>query len=75
MSGEVQVAFFTEVVQSEAVRSMTVAKVLTVTRSHYNDVCDLYPIGARTLLENLGDAAEEVPRCPGLFPPPPFLSP
>ena len=55
-----QVAFFTEAAQSEAVRSMTVAKVLTIRRSHYNDVSDLYPIGGRTTLENLGNAAEEV---------------
>lgn len=55
-----QVAFFTEVPQPQAVRSITVAKVLTVSRRHYTDVSESYPIGARATLENLYITAEEV---------------
>ena len=35
-------------------------QVLAVTRSHYHNVCNTFPIGARTALENLGEHAEQV---------------
>lgn len=37
-----------------------VVQVLAVTRSHYHNVCNTFPIGARTALENLGEHAEQV---------------
>jgi hypothetical protein len=35
-------------------------QVLAVTRTHYHNVCNTFPIGARTTLENLGEHAEQV---------------
>lgn len=55
-----EVAFFTEVPQPETIRSVTVAKVLTVSRRHYADVSASFPIGARAALECLLERAEHV---------------
>ena len=53
-------AFFTEIPQIESVHSLTVAKVLTITRAAYVAVSNSFPIGARTVLENLSELAEQV---------------
>lgn len=55
-----QVAFFTEIPQIESVHSMTVAKVLSISRTAFNAVSASFPIGARTVLENLGELADTV---------------
>lgn len=34
-------------------------QVLAISRSHYTGVCNTYPIGARTTLENLGEQTEQ----------------
>ena len=57
-----EVAFFTEIPQIESVHSLTVAKVLTITRASYAAVANSFPIGARTVLENLSELAEQVRR-------------
>ena len=55
-----EVAFFTEIPQIESVHSLTMSKVLTVGRAAYTAVANSFPIGARTVLENLSELAENV---------------
>lgn len=38
-------------------------QVLAISRSHYTGVCNTYPIGARTTLENLGEHTEQARAC------------
>ena len=53
-------AFFTEIPQIESVHSLTVAKVLTISRASYGAVSASFPIGSRTVLENLSELADTV---------------
>ena len=62
-----EIAFFTEIPQIESVHSLTVAKVLTIPRTTYQDITASFPINARVVLENLNDYVETVRRhtsCP-----------
>jgi hypothetical protein len=55
-----EIAFFTEIPQIEAVKSLTVAKVLTIPRQTYQDITASFPINARMVLENLNEYVEAV---------------
>lgn len=55
-----EVAYFTEVPKAEAVRSMTVCRVLVIPRSTYNAVAHDFPLSARQVLQNLQQRAQEV---------------
>ena len=55
-----EIAFFTEIPQIESVKSLTVAKVLTIPRQTYQDITASFPINARMVLENLNDYVEAV---------------
>jgi len=55
-----EIAFFTEIPQIESVHSLTVAKVLTIPRTTYQDITASFPINARVVLENLNDYVEAV---------------
>ncbi len=57
-----EVAFFTEVSQHEGVRSTTVCRVLTIPRDAYQAMTAAFPIGARSVLENLRTRTQEVRR-------------
>ena len=46
--------------QMEGVRAGSVVRVLTVSRTNYNTVAAAFPLGARTLLENLREHSQEV---------------
>lgn len=66
-----EIAFFTEVPQLEGVRACSVARVLTVPRNAYNGTAEAFPLGARSLLENLRIRAQQVRqlRVPGICQP------
>ncbi len=55
-----EIAFFTEVPQLEGVRACSVARVLSVPRNAYNGTAAAFPLGARSLLENLRVRAQQV---------------
>uniref|UniRef100_A0A383VF86 Cyclic nucleotide-binding domain-containing protein n=1 Tax=Tetradesmus obliquus TaxID=3088 RepID=A0A383VF86_TETOB len=55
-----EVAYFTEVPKAEAVRSLTVCRVLVIPRSTYNAVARDFPLSARQVLENLKSRAAEM---------------
>jgi CRP-like cAMP-binding protein len=55
-----EVAFFTEIAQIESVRSMTVVKLFCIPRAAYAQVAEVFPIGTRTVLENLSSRTEQV---------------
>ena len=59
-----EVAFFTEIAQLEMVRTVSVCRILVVPRIAYNSIAAAFPIGARAILTNLLDRAQEVPSEP-----------
>jgi len=48
-----EIAFFTEVSQHEGVRSTSVCRVLTIPRADYHAVAATFPIGSRSVLDNI----------------------
>lgn len=54
-----EVAFFTGVRQAASVHTLTVCRVLTVTRGAYDVVALAFPLSARQILLNLRDRAQE----------------
>lgn len=63
-----EVAYFTEVPQMESVVSLSVCRILAIPRARYEALCQDFPIGARTVLENLKRQAQQVHPSP-TFPP------
>ncbi len=63
-----EVAFFTEIAQLEMVRTVSVCRILVVPRIAYNSIAAAFPIGARAILTNLLDRAQEVPSEPAQAP-------
>eukprot|EP00884_Botryococcus_braunii_P021334 jgi/Botrbrau1/7885/Bobra.9_2s0059.2 len=55
-----EVAYFTEVPQMESVVSMSVCRILAIPRARYETLCQDFPIGARTVLENLKRQAQQL---------------
>lgn len=65
-----EVAFFTEVPQMVGVRAVEVTRVLTITRPAYDGAAAAFPLGARAVLENLRQKANDVrPPLPVFLPP------
>ena len=62
-----EVAFFTEVTQHEGIRSTTVCRVLTIPRSAYTIVAQTFPIGSRSVLDNLLAKAQQASLLPSLL--------
>lgn len=55
-----EVAFFTEVPQLVGVRASEITRILTIARPAYDGAITGFPLGARSILENLRDRAEEM---------------
>ena len=55
-----EIAFFTEVPQANSVRTVSMCRILVVPRTAYAAVAVDFPIGARTVLENLKQRAQSV---------------
>jgi hypothetical protein len=55
-----EVAYFTEVPQMESVVSLSVCRILAIPRASYESLCQDFPIGSRTVLENLKRQAQQV---------------
>ncbi len=62
-----EVAFFTEVTQHEGIRSTTVCRVLTIPRSAYATIAQTFPIGSRSVLDNLLAKAQQASVSPSLL--------
>ena len=54
-----EVAFFTEVTQHEGIRSTSVCRVLTIPRTAYTTIAQTFPIGSRSVLDNLLARAQQ----------------
>ena len=55
-----EAAFFTEVPQLEAVRSLTVCRVLVISRAAFQSLERAFPTASRQVLQNLRAKAEQV---------------
>jgi hypothetical protein len=55
-----EIAFFTEVPQLECVKAATVVRVLTIPRAAYNGTAAAFPLGSRSVLDNLRVKAQQV---------------
>ena len=55
-----EIAFFTEVPQLECVKAATVVRVLTIPRTAYNGTAAAFPLGSRSVLDNLRVKAQQV---------------
>lgn len=65
-----EIAFFTEVAQMEAVRTISTCRILVVTRDRFDSVAAAFPLSARAVLSSLQQHCERVrPFCFSL----PFL--
>eukprot|EP00884_Botryococcus_braunii_P009821 jgi/Botrbrau1/18840/Bobra.177_2s0005.1 len=53
-----EIAFFTEIPQHEVVRSVSVCRVMVVSRSTYTGIVSSFPLSARSVLSNLQRAVE-----------------
>lgn len=49
--------------QLEGVRAAAVTRVLTVTRAAYVSIADAFPLGARSVLQNLRTRTQQVWSC------------
>ncbi len=66
-----EVAFFTGERQAASVHTLTVCRVLTVTRAGFDGVAAAFPLSARRVLLNLRDRAQEARRPPDALCPAP----
>jgi hypothetical protein len=55
-----EIAFFTEVPQLECIKAGTVVRILTISRPAYNATAAAFPLGSRSVLENLRVKAQQV---------------
>jgi hypothetical protein len=55
-----EISFFTEVPQLECIKAATVVRILTIPRAAYNGTAAAFPLGSRSVLDNLRVKAQQV---------------